>query len=512
MELRVITQLAFRNLLYRPWRSAMLLFGYGLGVGVMIVLLAIGEALLTQARDEKLVGGGAITVLPEGLDVEVMKTGGVGGLYFSIDRARFVYRQLLAAPRLSGAISAVAPQIEGKLLYLHAGGSEYAVRAGGEVPSRTRAVRSELVLTSGAWADDEGDRRWISPAPRELYGEIDRFHETPKEVTRPESWAEWHYFNVLSSDRRRWAYISFIIGGDVPEGEWGGQVLISVREEGRATRMFRANVRSEDIRYSTTSPDLVIGASSVALERDGRYVLRVRAREEGGSASLVADLVVTPAPRAYFPGATLAECEGEDGGCQFTSGYAVAALRADASGTLCIAGDCEQFVDAQSYHDHNWGVWRGVTWEWGASRAGEFTFLYGRVKQTSGVEERALGVENPLILYLVDSLGFRALFRPKQIVYAGMRRITVDGKIVDVPTRAELSDVRGGDTLRITIAVEDAIATDTRRPLLDRGDQSAARALSTPYFIQMKGIARLTGRVGGKVVSGSGTGFFETYR
>ncbi|MGI9076461.1 MAG: hypothetical protein ACR2G6_03890, partial [Gemmatimonadaceae bacterium] len=326
MEIPVIAQLAFRNLLYRPWRSAMLLFGYGLGVGVMIVLLAIGEALLTQARDEKLVGGGAITVLPEGLNVEVMKTGGVGGLYFSIDRARFVYRQLLAAPRLAGGITAVAPQIEGKLLYLHAGGSEYAVRGGGEVPSRSRGVGSEPVLTSGEWTDDEGDRRWISPTPEELYGEIDRFHETPKEITRPESWAEWHYFNVLSSDRRRWAYISFIIGGDVPAGEWGGQVLISVRQEGGITRKFRANVRSEDIRYSTSSPDLIMGVSSVSLEPEGKYVLRARAIEENGGASLTAQLVVTPATRAYFPGATLAECQGDDGSCEFTSGYAVAAL------------------------------------------------------------------------------------------------------------------------------------------------------------------------------------------
>jgi len=64
----------------------LLFFGYGVGVAVMIVLLSVGEALLTQARDEKLVGGGSITVLPQGIDVEVMKTGGVGGLFFSIGR------------------------------------------------------------------------------------------------------------------------------------------------------------------------------------------------------------------------------------------------------------------------------------------------------------------------------------------------------------------------------------------------------------------------------------------
>src|SRR6185503_17608133 len=106
-----------RNLTLKPWRSVFLLFGFSMGVAVMIVLLSIGEALLDQSRDERLVGGGEITVLPEGVDVEVLKTGGLGGLFFSIDHARFIYGQLLAAPRLSNDVAAVAPQIESKLLY-----------------------------------------------------------------------------------------------------------------------------------------------------------------------------------------------------------------------------------------------------------------------------------------------------------------------------------------------------------------------------------------------------------
>src|SRR5436189_3906665 len=114
----MISLLAFRNIIYRPWRSVLLFFGYGVGVSVMIVLLSVGEALLVQARDEKLVGGGSITVLPEGIDVEVMKTGGLGGLFFSIDHARFIYQQLLGAPRLASSVADVAPQIEGKLLYV----------------------------------------------------------------------------------------------------------------------------------------------------------------------------------------------------------------------------------------------------------------------------------------------------------------------------------------------------------------------------------------------------------
>src|SRR5437868_11840014 len=92
-------------------------FGFGVGVAVMIVLLSIGEAMLSQARNEKLVGGGTVTVLPEGLDIEVMKTGGIGGLFFSIDHASFLSRQVLASLRYKGQIAAVAPQIEGRLLY-----------------------------------------------------------------------------------------------------------------------------------------------------------------------------------------------------------------------------------------------------------------------------------------------------------------------------------------------------------------------------------------------------------
>ena len=80
----MISQLAFRNITYRPWRSVLLFFGYGVGVAVMIVLLSIGEAMLSQARNEKLVGGGSITVLPEGLDVEVMTTGGKSGLELTV--------------------------------------------------------------------------------------------------------------------------------------------------------------------------------------------------------------------------------------------------------------------------------------------------------------------------------------------------------------------------------------------------------------------------------------------
>ena len=176
----MITLIALRNFALRPWRSLFLLLGYSLGVGVMIVLLSIGEALLTQARQERLVGGGQITVLPEGIDIEVLKTGGLGGMFFSIDHARFIYRQLLAAPRLSPWIKAAAPQIESKLLYARLpNGREYAVEASGEIPSLTRAVGAAADLAQGSWEDDDLDRRWRDPTLAELRDDIDRFHLPP---------------------------------------------------------------------------------------------------------------------------------------------------------------------------------------------------------------------------------------------------------------------------------------------------------------------------------------------
>jgi hypothetical protein len=499
----MIPLLALRSLTDRPWRSLFLLFGYSTGVGVMIVLLSIGEALIAQARDERLVGGGEVTVLPEGLDVEVMKTGGLGGLFFSIDHARFVYRQLLAAPRLARDVAAVAPQIEGKLLYLRAAdGAERPVRATGEIPSRSAAVGAAASVAAGGWTDDDRDRRWRDPTPYELRHEIDHFHLPPPRAGEPpdESWAEWHYFNVVSADRRRWAFISFIVGGAVPTGRWGGQVLVTLHEQGRPERRFVAAATASAVRFSTSSADLAIGESRVTVLPDGRYDVRARAAEEGRGDAVDVNLVVAPTPRAYFPGVTLA-------GDEFTSGYVVPALRADGFGRICAPAWCERFDGAQAYHDHNWGTWRGVTWEWGAARAGDYALLFGRVEPPDTV-----GSPQPLFVFIVDSLGFVALFRPREVAYDDGRLVTVDGRTVRVPSRGLMVDVRGEDTLRVELDVEDAAVTDTRKPLIERGETGAARMLRRPYFVQMKGRARVSGRVAGVRLLGEGTGFFETYR
>jgi hypothetical protein len=486
----MILRLAFGGLRDRPWRTLFLLVGFGLGVGVMIVLLAIGEAMVLQSKDEKLVGGGTISVLPEGLSLEVMKTGGVGGMFVNIANARFVHRQVLASARLADVVTAVAPQTDGQLLYLRTrDGIELPVRALGEIPSATRAVGAAPQLLAGRWEDDERDRQFLSPTPRELRNEMDRFHLPPRSLpaAERESWGEWHYFNVLRADGKRWAFITLAVGGDVPDGDFGGQVLITVHDQGVGERRFETLVPSSRVGFDTSDANLTLGASRVELMDDGRYRVMVRAREVGGSAEARVELVVTPEGAAYFPGADI-------GGESLVSGYAVPALRATATGTLCVAERCERYDEVQSYHDHNWGVWRGVTWEWGSARIGSYGLLYGRV-----VREGASSVDEPLFLYLVDSLGFAGVFRPRSIQYeeGGTRR--VNGRTLRVPARALLFDARGTDTLRVELDIEDASAT----AMPGRGAKA---------FIQMKGTARISGRLGGQPLAGQGTGFFETWR
>ncbi len=498
----MIGLLAIRNLTINPWRTLFLLFGYSVGVATMIVLLSVGEALLDQAKDEKLVGGGSITILPEGVDVEVMKTGGLGGMFFSIDHARFIHRQLLAAPRLRDVVSAVAPQIEGKLLYLRsASGTEQAVRAGADIPSLTRAVGAAPMVTSGTWTDDSLDRQWRAPTMLDLRHEIDHFHLPPAQAAADPSWAEWHYFNVISPDRRQWVFVSFIVAGAVGSstGRWGGQVLVTLHEQGKAERRFTAAVPSARVVLGTGNADLQLGESRVDVLADGRYRLHAVAREDVTGVPLSLDLDVSPAAGAYFPGAAITS--------GVVSGYVVPALRAEATGRLCVSGACQAYNGVQAYHDHNWGVWRGVTWEWGAARAGQYTLLYGRVEPPDSV-----GAIQPLFVYLVDASGFLAVFRPRAIRYVDGRTTRIGSVSIRTPSTAELVDVRGSDTLRIALAVEDATATDTRGRGAERGEGLSARGLRRPYFVQMKGTATIGGRIRGTPLAGTGAGFFETYR
>ena len=484
----MLVTLAFRHLWVRRLRSLFLLLGFALGVGVMVVLLSVGEAMLDQSRDVSLVGGGEVTVLPLGIDVEAMRTGGLSGMLFAIDRARFLTRQVLGGPRQAGIVRTVAPVIEGKLLYLcKAPGPcvPTAVRAGGEIPSRAAALGTGLDLRQGRWADSHADSLWIAPTRQQLYDELDRFHIP----SRPDStWGEWHYFNIAPSPREWW-YVTYLVGGALPDGRWGGRVLVTHRRLDGGYDRFTADVPSGRVVLDTTRADLVLGSSSVR-QRDGVYHLMASASGTAGRLRL--DLEVVPEPNRYFPAVELRD-EG------FVSGYVVPGLGAIASGTICVGGHCDRVSSARAYHDHNWGVWRDVTWEWGAARGASLSLLYGGVYGPARSRAGAGAVTSPFFLGIVDSLGVRQVLQFDRLAYEGA--MPAEGAAGAVaPARFSLTAGRGADTVRLEAQIEHALATEM--------NASAFRRL----FFQMRGRFELEGRLAGAQVSDSGRGFFETYR
>jgi hypothetical protein len=450
----------------------------------MIVLLSVGEAMLEQSRDTSLVGGGELTVLPLGIDIEAMRTGGLGAMFFGIDRARFLVREVLGGTRRQDLVRTVSPGIEGKLLYLRRGDRVVAVRAGGEIPSRAAAVGASLHLLAGSWDDSHSDSTFTAPTTQQLYDELDRFHLP----ARPDStWGEWHYFNLVTSPSEWW-YITFLVGGEVPSGRWGGRLLLTQRSADGKYRRFVTRVPAARVSFDTVHADLALGQSYVR-QRDGVYEVNGESESAGDRVTL--HLKVTPASLRYFPPVEL-------GGDEFVSGYVVPGLAATASGTICVASRCRTLRNVPAYHDHNWGVWRDVTWEWGNGRGSELSILYGGVYGPESSSGSSPSVRSPFFLTVLDSLGVKQVLRFDRINYRGSRNAAGRAGTTG-PTNFSLQATRDADTLRLDVQVLDVLGTSMGESRFQR------------VFLQMRGHFVLTGRLLGQTVADTGSGFFETY-
>ena len=363
-------------------------------------------------------------------------------------------------------IRAASPLLDGKRLELRAGNRQVGVLATGEIPSRAAAAGALPTILRGSWQDDASDRRWANPTAEQLFTGIDRFHLPGGAAADDSTWAEWHYFNVVLDDER-WLYLTFLVGGRVATTDgWGGRILLTVREPDGAHRSLTRDLPAAEVSFDTASPDLTFGADSYVRLDGNRY--RVSAALPGATV----ELTVRPHPHRWFPPTDI-------GGTALVSGYVVPALFASASGRVCLGGspDCEPVRAAQAYHDHNWGVWRNVAWEWGTASDSTLSLLYGAVRGDSAGE-------GGVFAYLVDDRGPVGIFRPREMRVAEWQTISEGGLPLRVPEQLELTDPRQGFSARI--AVEAVHVTDMQRPR-DR------------FFVQMRGTATVTRR-------GSGTG------
>jgi hypothetical protein len=232
----------------------------------------------------------------------------------------------------------------------------------------------------------------------------------------------------------------------------------------------------------------------VRLLRDpARYRIRASLPAVEGGPPLIVDIDVRPEPHRYFPPTELAATD------SFVSGYVVPALRATATGRVCLGRACLPVDGTLAYHDHNWGTWSGVIWDWGVAHAGAFDVLYGGV-HGPGAEHEARRRGIRFLGYVVDSLGVAAVVQPRGMVYSGTRPLIFAGDTIGVPRYLSWTAIQRADSLAAQI--------DLRRAALSRLTLGGEADV---LFAQMQGTMRISGHIGGLPIDESGPGFFETY-
>jgi hypothetical protein len=520
----MIGLLVLRTLAGRPRRTLLLLLGFGIAVGVMITLLSIGAAVLEQARDADLVGGGDIVVLPTGVDVEVLKVGGATGMFYTIDNARFVFRQVLSGPRFqrwlapvpapvwpgepaSPPLAAASPMLANEVVYLRAHGRSAIPRraaAFGVIPSLDRAVGGTPADARGvplAWEDSHADRIWMDPPADSLFNAIDRFHVPPAGRADLDHWAEWLYFNFQDPATGAVGFVSFIAAGDWPAGRGRAVPIVQIVPlYGEAARVAtELPLAPGDVR--TDRCELRFGANTKARFEAGAWHLQLDVESPHGRAR--GAILVVPVRDLDYPPILIHE------GADLISGYTVPAVRARATGWLEVDNQRLDLDGAPAYHDHNWGTWRDFHWDWGTASTWEHGLFYGRI------EHPALRLQGrgPGLVALLSRArtadargGFVALFRPEALRYEWNEAPPdLPGSPRRVPTALSFG-VDGVDTN------DPAVAKLTVRAKLDAVVASPPAAGEAPrVFLQARGRFDVAAVVDGDSTVFHAPGFAEVF-
>lgn len=489
-----------KGLRMRPQRTAFLLLGFAVGVMVMTVLLSVGTAVLEQALDEDLTGGGDIVLLPFGIDVSVLKTGGVTSMNFDIPNARYLTRELLTTHRLRN-VDVVSPELTRVYATLIRGEQEQLVRIDGVVPSRFQ----ELWPAMTALPDGRGERSYIDPDFVAMLNEIDAFH-TP-EVDSVQTWAEWHYFNYHDdSGVSLYASVSAMATeGDLAASGYSRAHILFELVDSAGTRIKIDDVLpGREIAASYRSPDLVAGLNTVRLD-GGVYRVNL-ALSDSLSRPVTVALELTPTPHQVVPPVTPM---GDDK----AFGYVVPVVRGRMTGRVTIGGKTTH-LDGTGYHDHNWGHFRDAVWDWGIIHAGEISILYGRFARS--MDEL---LNQPVLFAIFDEQGPRPFFltHDYQVKWSGAPPHVRIPQVEDnpnppaltlVPAGIGLEGSRGGDRLTVQISVERRFVTETgggEEPLF-RADEA-----KRSHFFQLEGTATVQGRIDRKRIDTQGHAYSETF-
>ena len=176
----------------------------------------------------------------------------------------------------------------------------------------------------------------------------------------------------------------------------------------------------------------------------------------------------------------------------WTSGYTVPVMSGALSGRITVGGTALSLDGGSGYHDHNWGHWTGVSWQWGQVHGEDLSFVYGRVYPPA---DAADPLRVPGFLMVIGADG--------PIGYATRLTIEEDDDPETGEPRLVVVESRGHSVaLRLEVDVEEAEMTR-----MDR------EGFGTDLdFYQLRARFHVVGRVGDRTIDFTGPGSAETFR
>jgi hypothetical protein len=475
----MIGRLALRSLTSHPVRSAVLAAGFGVGVAVMAILLGVAAIVLEQAQSPALVGGGDVLIR----------------LNQSVP-ARMVLAGTLQSAALRPRVKTASPFQTTSLFLLHEGRVS-RVDARGGIPSLERSLGDPETSQVATWRDTPADVAWTSDSPGRVLRQIDRFHEIPDVPRWSNSWAEWLYFNGRTRDAR--FYLTFMVGSRTTAGRRSAGVRLQLERNGRMESFTGGTEITEA--DALRAPDLTIGSNQVRLQELTYHVTLDLADARGRRAR--GTLMLTASPGKLVPPIEISGANG------WRTGYVVPVMAGALDGSLDVDGATVSLQNGTGYHDHNWGFWEGVSWQWGqaqnVSAAGsglsDLSLLYGRV---FAPPEAADPERIP---------GFVGVLGPDgPLGYATDVRIVEQNDPSGRPTTISITG--RGPSLNVTARFDVASAVTTPgfgKPPADRrspqgpiGDQLD--------FLQLRGQYTVVGTAGNRKIDFTAPGAAETFR
>jgi hypothetical protein len=457
----MIGRLALRSLTAHPIRSAVLAAGFGVGVAVMAILLGVAGIVLEQAQAPALAGGGDVHIR---LSLPVP--------------ARLVLLGTLQSDALRPRIRAAAASHQTDLFLLH-NGTATRVAAHGGIPSLERGLNDPETSAITSWQDSPEDTAWTQAPPDVVLRQLDRFHGIPEGPRWGTSWAEWLYFNGRSNEAN--FYLTFLVGPRTESGARSAGVRLQL-ERGGQTESFTGRAELTDAEL-VRAPDLTIGASSVRLE-GMLYRIHLDVEDARGKKA-VGDLSLAATAGRLVPPIEITGAQG------WRTGYVVPVMSGALDGAIEIDGVRVSLAGGRGYHDHNWGFWQDVSWQWGQAQQGDLSVIYGRVFPPP---EAADPETIP---------GFVGVLGPDgPLGYSTDVRITEDNDARGQPRTITVRARGSALELDLRFEVDSAVTTH----------MTQGRFANGVDFLQMRGQYTVSGRAGSREIKFTAAGAAETFR